>query len=98
MVPLKSDLVTSSGRNRARSRSVGNVANNVGARDILHWRVARRASDVGGATITLEDIIDPDTIDAGVSVGGTDEASKSSESVGEFDHFELLVFLKKEGF
>jgi hypothetical protein len=50
--------------------------------------VVRRAANVGATTITLVDIIDPKTPNAGVCLSSTEESGKDREESNSFNHFE----------
>lgn len=67
VVPLEGDLVARGGTDEgAACGTAVDVAHQVGAGHVLDGVVGGRGADVGAATVTLELVVDPGTVDTGV--------------------------------
>ena len=86
VVPFKLDLVAGADGNTRRSSGVGDVADDIAGRNILHGAVVRGRTDVSSASIALINAVDPETVDAGVSVGRTDEGGDDGKEGCVFNH------------
>lgn len=80
MVPLELERSTSrNSHGAANGTGTGNVAVDGAAGDVLDGVVVGRGADVDATAITLEDAVDPDTVDAGVCVGAGGEETSGHE-------------------
>ncbi|KAI6759586.1 hypothetical protein HG530_010266 [Fusarium avenaceum] len=81
VVPLEGDLVTSSSLGELGSGlATVDVADEVGAGEVLDGAVAGGRSDVGAATITLVLAVDPEAVDLGVGGDGGGHGQSSGGS------------------
>lgn len=81
VVPLEGDLVTSSSLGELGSGlATVDVADKVGAGEVLDGAVTGGRSDVGAATITLVLAVDPEAVDLGVGGDGGGHGQSSGGS------------------
>jgi hypothetical protein len=85
-IPFEGDLVASRHGNSAGNRNIVHVAVDVRRGVILYRAVRGRRADVDAPSITLVNIVDPETVNAGVGIGSTKEASQDREKSHVFNH------------